>query len=94
LADGWWSGASSARLAKTGLNMSLPDAHNGKDSVKDKMSFYAKGKCGFSKREVSSCATIPILRLKPNDRFWRKRKSGNFMQSRVRAIRERIKIPF
>lgn len=77
---------------KTGLNTVLPDANNGKDSGRDKMSFYEMATADSAKRNEQ-------LRNDPN--FQERNivpvaggvQADEIQKLKVSAIRERIKMP-
>jgi conjugative transposon TraM protein len=89
---GGGSAASGVSVRKNGLNTALPDAHNGKDSGRDKMSFYEMANAESAKRN-EQLRNDPNFKAKPNEPVEEVIEEREISQSRVRAIRERIKIP-
>ncbi len=84
--------ASGVANRKSGLNTALPDAHNGKDSARDKMSFYEMANADSAKRN-EQLRNDPNFKAKQNEPVEEVIEERVISQPRVRANREKIKIP-
>ncbi|MES2006366.1 MAG: conjugative transposon protein TraM [Bacteroidota bacterium] len=89
---GGGANASNTVVKKSGLNTSLPDAHNGKDSGRDKMSFYEMANADSAKRN-EQLRNDPNFKAQSVPLVTEEIEEHEILQPKVRAIRERIKIP-
>ena len=84
--------ASAVTDHKTGLNTVLPDAHNGKDSGRDKMSFYEMATADSAKRneQLRNDPNFQAKNIAPADE---QVHALEFQEQKISGIRERIKMP-
>jgi conjugative transposon TraM protein len=87
---GGGANASNAVVKKSGMNTALPDADNAKDSGRDKMSFYEMANADSAKRS-EQLRNDPNFKGQPISPMAEEERQ--ISQSKVHAIRERIKIP-
>ncbi|MEO8172957.1 MAG: conjugative transposon protein TraM [Sediminibacterium sp.] len=91
LMDGGFLAADVAKR-RGGLNTSLPNANVGKDSVKDKLSFYDQASADSAKRK-EQMRNDPNLRGQLVEPIEEEIEVREIHQPKINAIRERIKLP-
>jgi hypothetical protein len=85
--------ASNTEAAKTGLNMSLPAASVDKDSVKDKLSFYAQANADSAKRREELRSDPNVQSQSVEKVLIEEGQTREYHAAGIRAIRQRIETP-
>lgn len=77
---------------KSGMNTSLPDAHNGKDSGRDKLSFYELAYADSVKRREAR-QNDPNFQVIPREPFNEEMEKAEILPPTFRSVQGRINIP-
>lgn len=79
-------------VGKSGMNTSLPDAHNGKDSGRDKLSFYELAYAD-SVKSREAMQNDPNFRVTPREPFNEEMEKVEILPPTIRSMQGRINIP-